>query len=64
MLSLAGIGLFGVTRIPDTLDALGIIHLTFWLTMGGIDDARAILSAMLGCVSTVLALTFSAAPRG
>jgi uncharacterized membrane protein len=29
--------------------------------MGGIDDARAILSAMLGCVSTVLALIFSVA---
>jgi uncharacterized membrane protein len=27
----------------------------------GIDDARAILSAMLGCVSTVLALIFSVA---
>src|SRR5262245_3368561 len=29
--------------------------------MGGIDDARAILSAMLGSVSTVLALIFSVA---
>jgi uncharacterized membrane protein len=29
--------------------------------MGGIDDARAILSAMMGCVSTVLALIFSVA---
>jgi uncharacterized membrane protein len=60
-LSIASIGLFGVTMIPDTLDALGIIHLPIWLTMGGIDDARAILSAMLGCVSTVLALIFSVA---
>ncbi len=60
-LSLASIGLFAVTMIPDTLDALGIIHLPNWLTMGGIDDARAILSAMLGCVSTVLALIFSVA---
>src|SRR5262249_24327137 len=41
--------------------ALQVIHLPFWFTMGGIDDARAILSAMLGCVSTVLALIFSVA---
>lgn len=60
-LSFASIGLFGLTMVPDTLDALGMIHLPVWLTMGGIDDARAILSAMLGCVSTVLALIFSVA---
>jgi uncharacterized membrane protein len=60
-LSLASIALFGITMIPDTLDALGYIHLPVWVTMGGIDDARAILSAMLGCVSTVLALIFSVA---
>jgi uncharacterized membrane protein len=47
--------------IPDVLDAYGVIHLPFWLTMGGIDDARAILAAMLSCVSTVLALIFSVA---
>jgi uncharacterized membrane protein len=60
-LSLGGVALFGLTMIPDVLDALGIIHLPAWFTMGGIDDARAILSAMLGCVSTVLALIFSVA---
>jgi uncharacterized membrane protein len=60
-LSLGGLALFGLTMIPDVLDALGIIHLPGWFTMGGIDDARAILSAMLGCVSTVLALIFSVA---
>jgi len=53
--------LFGLTMIPDVLDALGVIHLPTWFTMGGIDDARAILSAMLGSVSTVLALIFSVA---
>jgi uncharacterized membrane protein len=47
--------------IPDTLDAYGVIHLPYWFTMGSIDDARAILSAMLGSVSTVLALIFSVA---
>jgi uncharacterized membrane protein len=60
-LSLASVALFGLTMVPDVLQALGIIHLPVWFTMGGIDDARAILSAMLGCVSTVLALIFSVA---
>ncbi len=60
-LSIAALGLFGLTMIPDILDSLGVIHLPSWFTMGGIDDARAILSAMLGSVSTVLALIFSVA---
>jgi uncharacterized membrane protein len=60
-LSLGGVALFGLTMVPDVLDALKIIHLPVWFTMGSIDDARAILSAMLGCVSTVLALIFSVA---
>jgi uncharacterized membrane protein len=60
-LSLAGVALFALTMIPDVLDAKGTIHLPVWLTMGGIDDARAILGAMLSCVSTVLALIFSVA---
>ncbi len=61
LLSVAALALFGLTMIPDVLDALGVIHLPTWFTMGGIDDARAILSAMLGSVSTVLALIFSVA---
>jgi uncharacterized membrane protein len=61
LLSLAGVVLFGLTMIPDVLDALGVIHLPSWFTMGSIDDARAILGAMLGSVSTVLALIFSVA---
>ena len=61
LLTLCAFGLFGITMIPDVLDSLGVIHLPAWLTMGSIDDARAILSAMLGCVSTVLALIFSVA---
>jgi uncharacterized membrane protein len=60
-MSLAAIVLFGITMIPDMLAAYQVIHLPDWFTMGGIDDARAILSAMLGCVSTVLALIFSVA---
>jgi len=61
MLSLASVALFGLTVAIDALDAAGKLHLPVWFTMGGIDDARAILSAMLGCVSTVLALIFSVA---
>ena len=60
-LSLPAIALFGLTLIPDTLDAIGVIHIPPWLTMGSIDDARAILSAMMGAVATVLALIFSVA---
>ena len=60
-LSLAAVGLFGITLIPDTLDKFGAIHIPSWLTMGSIDDARAILAAMMGAVATVLALIFSVA---
>jgi uncharacterized membrane protein len=59
--SLAAIALFGLTLIPDVLDSYKIIHIPPWLTMGSIDDARAILSAMMGAVATVLALIFSVA---
>ena len=61
MLSLAAVGLFAITLIPDSLDKYGIIHIPSWLTMGSIDDARAILAAMMGAVATVLALIFSVA---
>jgi uncharacterized membrane protein len=60
-LSLAALGLFAITLIPDILDRYGIIHIPSWLTMGSIDDARAILAAMMGAVATVLALIFSVA---
>jgi uncharacterized membrane protein len=60
-MSLAAVALFAITITPDTLAAYHVIHLPNWFTMGGIDDARAILSAMLGCVSTVLVLIFSVA---
>jgi uncharacterized membrane protein len=60
-MSLAAVVLFAITITPDTLAAKHVIHIPDWFTMGGIDDARAILSAMLGCVSTVLALIFSVA---
>jgi uncharacterized membrane protein len=60
-ISLAAVALFAITMIPDILDAYGRIHIPPWLTMGSIDDARAILSAMMGAVATVLALIFSVA---
>ncbi len=60
-MSVGALLLFGLTMIPDLLAAHHIIHLPDWFTMGGIDDARAILAAMMGCVSTVLALIFSVA---
>jgi uncharacterized membrane protein len=60
-MSLAAVALFAITITPDMLAAYHVIRIPDWFTMGGIDDARAILSAMLGCVSTVLALIFSVA---
>src|SRR5271165_5809335 len=60
-LSLAATALFCITLISDILDKYGVIHIPSWLTMGSIDDARAILSAMMGAVATVLALIFSVA---
>jgi len=60
-LSLGAVALFGITLVPDILDKYGVIHIPSWLTMGSIDDARAILAAMMGAVATVLALIFSVA---
>jgi uncharacterized membrane protein len=60
-LSLAAILLFGVTVTVDALDHFGVLRIPSWLTMGSIDDARAILGAMMGSVATVLALIFSVA---
>jgi len=57
----AAVALFAITLVPDILDKYGVIHIPSWLTMGSIDDARAILSAMMGAVATVLALIFSVA---
>ncbi len=42
--SLASLALFGLTMIPDVLDSYGFIYIPTWLTMGSIDDARAILA--------------------
>ncbi len=42
-------------------DHPGVIRMPSWLTMGSIDDTRAILAAMMGAMATVLALIFSVA---
>ena len=60
-LSLGAVVLFGLTLLLDILDHYGTIRIPSWLTMGSIDDARAILGAMMGAVATVLALIFSVA---
>src|ERR1700679_395598 len=60
-LSIGAVAVFGITLTPDILDEYGISDIPSWLTMASIDDARAILSAMIGAVSPVLALVFSVA---
>jgi uncharacterized membrane protein len=58
-LSVIAVAFFGFTIAIDTLSARGLIYLPAWLSNGGIDDARAILSSEMSAVSTVLALIFS-----
>jgi uncharacterized membrane protein len=53
--------LFVVTVSVDRAAALGTLSMPGWISVGGVDDARALLGAMLGAVSTVLALIFSVA---
>lgn len=60
-LCLATLLLFVITVRVDTAAARGELTLPRWLSVGNADDARAILGAMLGAVSTVLALIFSVA---
>src|SRR5215475_13859905 len=58
---LGAVGFFLVTVLIDREASRGALYLPGWLSVGGPDDARAILGAMLGAVSTVLALIFSVA---
>jgi uncharacterized membrane protein len=60
-LCLAAVVLFLVTVEVDRAADRGSLTLPGWVSVGGVDDARAILGAMLGAVSTVLALIFSVA---
>jgi uncharacterized membrane protein len=61
VMCVATILLFLLTVAVDWAAARGQLTLPRWLSVGGPDDARAILGAMLGAVSTVLALIFSVA---
>src|SRR5215831_12900357 len=61
IMCLAAVALFIVTVTVDREAARGVVRLPGWISVGGPDDARAILGAMLGAVSTVLALIFSVA---
>jgi uncharacterized membrane protein len=58
-LSLLACLFFAVTIALDAKVFRGMFTLPAWLSVGNIDDARALLSALLGAVSTVLALIFS-----
>jgi uncharacterized membrane protein len=48
-----------ITLALDGLFGPRVVALPSWLSVGNVDDARAILGAILGAVSTVLALIFS-----
>ncbi len=51
--------LFAVTLTLDSLLGTRLEAQHPWLSVGNVDDARAILGAIMGAVSTVLALIFS-----
>src|SRR5208337_742922 len=51
--------LLAATLTLDWYASAGVLALPPWLSVGNIDDARVILGAILGAVSTVLALIFS-----
>jgi len=61
VLSVGTLLFFLATVQVDRAVARGALSLPAWISVGGPDDARAILAAMLGAVSTVLALIFSVA---
>ena len=60
-LCLAAVLLLLVTVKVDLAAARGTLSLPSWISIGAAEDARAILGALLGAVSTVLALIFSVA---
>jgi uncharacterized membrane protein len=55
----AALALFAVTMTIDLARFSGRIWLPAWLSVGGVEDARVIMSALLSAVSTVLALMFT-----
>jgi uncharacterized membrane protein len=56
---LSALPLLGLTMAVDLAVDEGKLRLPYWLSVGGPDDARALLTSILGSVSTVLALIFS-----
>jgi uncharacterized membrane protein len=58
---LGAVALFAITVAVDAAVDRGSLALPHRFSVGGADDARVILGAMLGAVSTVLALIFSVA---
>ena len=59
ILSLFACLLFAATLTIDFAAFRGAFALPVWLSVGNVDDARALLGAIIGAVSTVLALIFS-----
>jgi uncharacterized membrane protein len=59
ILSLFACLIFAVTLAIDFAAFRGAFTLPVWLSVGNADDARALLGAIIGAVSTVLALIFS-----
>ena len=59
ILSLFACLIFAATLALDFAAFRGAFTLPVWLSVGNVDDARALLSAIIGAVSTVLALIFS-----
>ena len=55
----AALALFMATAAIDVAAFYGRIRLPPWLSVGGADDARALMSALLSSVCTVLALMFT-----
>jgi uncharacterized membrane protein len=56
----AAVAMLAVTLILDgILGDRPVLPMPYWLTVGSLDDAQSLLSATLGCASTVLALIFS-----
>jgi uncharacterized membrane protein len=50
---------FSITIGIDTAADSGRILLPHWLSVGGYEDTQSLLSAIMGAVSTVVALVFS-----
>jgi len=55
----AAVVLLAVTLAIDQAAYVGMLRLPGWFSVGGPEDARAVLGAVIGAVSTVLALIFS-----